>query len=360
MNKNKFSINRFSTVVLPSFILIFFLLLLLLPDVSFEYMKNSLKLCVRGLIPSLFPFMVISDFLISGNYGGILKMTVGKIISLVFGTSADGSFSVLLGFLCGFPIGAKSAIKLYSENKISYREFCHIMSFCNIPSPAFLCGSVGLMFNSRAFGVLLLLCVIISSCIMGIIGRAVYRYDKKSSPVSAGESKVCTAFTEAVTSSASVMLCVCGYVVFFSVIIGYASALCDRLNLPRYFSVILSGIFEISNGMSSASGAGLGIFSLVLAGFFAGFSGLSVIFQIISLDSKDYIPKKVFILQKLLMGLICAAVTFIALKIFPVQISPSAPTLEKITFESYGLYVCILFFISAVLPILASKTQKHL
>lgn len=359
MNKTKFSINKFSATVLPLIILILFALLLIHPDVSFEYMKNSLKLCVRGLVPSLFPFMVISDFLISGNYGGVLKTTLGKIISLVFGTSTEGSFSVLLGFLCGFPIGAKIAVKLYSENRISYKEFCHIMSFCNIPSPAFLCGSVGVMFNNRAFGVILLVCVMISSCIMGIIGRVFYRYDKKCSPVSATESKVCTAFTDAVKSSASVMLYVCGYVVFFSVIIGYVTALCDRLNLPRFISVILSGFFEISNGMSSASVSGLGIFSLVLAGFFAGFSGLSVIFQIISLDSKDYINKKVFILQKLLMGLISAFVTFISLKVFPLQISPSAPTLERVTFESYGLYVCILFFISAILPILAAKTQKH-
>ena len=93
--------------------------------------------------------MIISDMLISGSVRIPLKKAITKAISFIFGTSENGSFAVLLGLVCGFPIGAKSALRLYGESRISHTELCHIMSFCNIPSPAFVCGAVGVMFHER-------------------------------------------------------------------------------------------------------------------------------------------------------------------------------------------------------------------
>ncbi len=355
----KTSFKKTGRWISPLPILVLFLLVLLLisPAVSFEYMRGSLKLCAQSLVPSLFPFMIISDFLISSDTGKLLKAIFARPLGLIFGTSREGAFAVLLGFLCGFPIGAKSALKLYEENKISHTELLHIMSFCNIPSPAFVCGAVGLLFKSSRLGVILFVSLILSSCILGIAGRFIYKYDRKSVLASPKNTDAVTAFTSAVSSSAAVMLTVCAYVVFFSVLIGYATRLCDTLGAPKIIPIILSGLLEISNGMSCAAGLG-GDTAPILAAFFAGFSGLSVIFQIISLDRGKHIRKKAFVLQKLLQGFICAIIGFVLFKLFPVTVTPSAPTLNDISFESYGLYICILFFISAALPILAMVFQN--
>ena len=342
---------------LPIFVLFLLVLLLISPTVSFEYMRGSLKLCVQSLVPSLFPFMIISDFLISSDTGKILKVLFARPLSFIFGTSREGSFAVLLGFLCGFPIGAKSALKLYEENKISHTELCHIMSFGNIPSPAFMCGAVGLLFQSSQIGVILFVSLILSSLILGTVGRFIYKYNRKAVPVSQKRTDAVNAFTSAVSSSAVVMLTVCGYVVFFSVLIGYATRLCDIVGAPKILPVILSGLLEISNGISHSAGLG-GDISPILAAFFAGFSGLSVIFQIISLDSGRHIRKKTFVVQKLLQGVLCSIICFVLLKIFPVSVTPSAPTLSDISVESYGLYICFLFFISATLPLLAMFFQR--
>lgn len=343
---------------MPILVLFLLVLLLISPAVSFEYMRSALKLCVQSLVPSLFPFMIISDFLISSDTGKILQALFARPLGLIFGTSREGSFAVLLGFLCGFPIGAKSALKLYEENKISHPELLHIMSFCNIPSPAFMCGAVGLLFQSSRLGVILFISLILSSLIFGIAGRFIYKYDRKCVFVSQKHTDAVTAFTSAVSSSASVMLTVCAYVVFFSVLIGYATRLCDTIGAPKIIPVILSGLLEISNGMSCAAGLGYKAAPL-LAAFFAGFSGLSVIFQIISLDRGKHIRKKAFVLQKLLQGVLCAIISFVLFKFFPVTVTPSTPTLSDISFESYGLYICILFFISAALPLLAMAGQKR-
>lgn len=114
-----------SRLIMPICIILLLIMLIFLPEVSFEYMKSSLKLCAQSLVPSLFPFMVISDFLVSGSSDGIFKRLLCKPIQLIFGTSCDGAFAALLGLLCGFPIGAKSALKLYEDGRISHAEMCH-------------------------------------------------------------------------------------------------------------------------------------------------------------------------------------------------------------------------------------------
>ena len=358
MQKAKSKKTDLRAWLLPVSVIFLLILLLISPEVSFEYMKSSLKLCLQSLVPSLFPFMIISDFLISSDTGKILKALFARPLSFIFGTSREGAFAVLLGFLCGFPIGAKSALKLYEENKISHAELLHIMSFCNIPSPAFMCGTVGLLFQSSRLGIILFVSVILSSCALGIVGRFIYKYDRKSLYISSKNPDVVNTFTSAVSSSARVMIAVCAYVMFFSVLIGYINRLCDMLGAPKLVSVICSGLLEISNGMSCVAGLGENI-SPILAAFFAGFSGMSVIFQIISLDRGRHISRKTFVLQKLLQGILCALISFVLFKIFPVTISPSAPTLNDISFASYGIYICILFFISAALPLLATAMQKR-
>ncbi len=332
------------------------ILLIFAPDSSLEYMKKSIELCLQSLVPTLFPFMIISDFLLSVNAFKYLRFILLKPISLIFGLSDNGSCAVAMGTLCGFPIGTKSSVKLYEENKISHREFLHIMSFCNIPSGAFVCGTVGFALQNVNLGKRIYLSLLLSSLIMGLFGRAVYKYERKNDDFSKSDTDTVTAFTSAVTSSASVMIGVCAYVVFFSVIIGYLYKLCTSLSLPRIITLLLCGLVEMSNGVALVSSEIFSnpCFAPAITAFFVGFSGISVTFQIFSLDKAHNLNKKIFVLQKFLQGLLCCAITYVSLKLFPVSSIPPVQTTVQIHFADYGLYVCLLFFICATLPLLAT------
>lgn len=49
-----------------------FVLILRNPDVAIEYMGRGLSLCARTVIPSLFPFMVISELMVRSGAGEAL------------------------------------------------------------------------------------------------------------------------------------------------------------------------------------------------------------------------------------------------------------------------------------------------
>ncbi|MBE6547310.1 MAG: hypothetical protein E7667_00330 [Ruminococcaceae bacterium] len=363
-SRNK-HIAHINGVIISMLVAIVLCMLLIFPKVSFEYMRSALKLCIHNLVPSLFPFMVISDFLILSNAGRLLFKVLCFPIKLIFGLSTDGAFAVLMGFVCGFPVGAKSALQLYDQGRISQEELRHIMGFCNIPSPAFVCGSVGVMFGNRTLGVVLFISVLLSSALMGITGRFIYKYEHCKCPEKKLRPDVINSFTRAVSSSASVMLTVCAYVTFFSVVIGYLNAILSHANLSETAKIFICGLLEISNGVSATIGTPPDI-APILASFFLGFSGISVMLQILSLDTDGHINKKAFALQKSACGILSAITTYMILKLFDIGMGTSTQTSAGKYFGEHGTLICILFFACSILPLIhairifSSHNDRHI
>lgn len=130
-----------------------FVLILRNPDVAIEYMGRGLSLCARTVIPSLFPFMVISELMVRSGAGESLGRLFSRPMRYLFGLSGAGCTAVVLGSLCGFPVGARTAVALYDRNAISRRECEHLLTFCNCPSSAFLVTAVGVsLFGNRRLG----------------------------------------------------------------------------------------------------------------------------------------------------------------------------------------------------------------
>ena len=77
-----------------------------------EYVKGGLSLCLSTVIPSLFPFMIISALITVGGYASDIGRFFEKPLRLIFGTSPCASCAAALGFLCGYPVGALSASEM--------------------------------------------------------------------------------------------------------------------------------------------------------------------------------------------------------------------------------------------------------
>ena len=114
------------------------------PDIVSDSMRTGLTLCAQTIIPSLFPFMILSELIVQGGLGVEACRLFGKPLGRMFGISVHAVCPLLLGFFCGFPIGASSAVTLYRSGVLSRDEFERVMLFCNQSSPAFLLTAVGL------------------------------------------------------------------------------------------------------------------------------------------------------------------------------------------------------------------------
>lgn len=292
-------------------------LVMINPESTVSSMTNALHLCAEVLIPSLFPFMAISDILVRCGGADLLGRILHRPMRALFGVSGEGAGAVLLGFISGFPIGARAAFSLYSEGRISKNELERLLSFSNIPSSAFIINAVGIsLFGSRSFGIALYMIVLISALATGILQRLAFGSKRKRGEPTLSEIKYHTpkkrndigipTLTASVCDSALGMLKVCAFVLFFNALVGALSATADALSLPQSVRAFVFGFFELTGGISAAAELAPNTAAL-LAALFAGWSGLSVHLQIISLCPDGGISFKPYLAAKLFQGLLCAA-----------------------------------------------------
>ncbi len=288
---------------------IFFLALLMRNSkIAISYVSEGLSLCAKTLIPSLFPFMVLSDLLVSCGMIRPIGRLLARPFRFLFGIGGEGAGAVLLGFLCGFPLGAKTAVSLYRQGRIQLYELQRLMTFCNVPSFAFLVFAVGeSLLGNQSLGIELYGITLLSALLIGMISKRFFK-EKENDPANAtvhAASRISplTAFTDAVASSASAMLRICAFVLFFSALTGVLERACSAASLSAELTALFFGSFELTGGVARAAVCSQATAPYVCAAL-AGWSGLSVHFQIISLCDGVPFPTRSFFLAKAAHGLL--------------------------------------------------------
>ncbi|MBQ9761401.1 MAG: hypothetical protein IJW16_08665 [Clostridia bacterium] len=308
-----------------------FCLLLILRNssIAIEYMSRGLRLCAHTVIPSLFPFMVLSELIVSGGIGKTLLRQIGKPFCRLFRLSADGCCAVLLGMLCGFPIGARSACLSYRQGQIGKNEAERILCFSNNPSSAFLITAVGgSLWGNPRFGIALYLTVLLSALITGaLVARLPMFYRKEDTQSLILEhippSRGAMLFTEAMRASVRSILLVCAYVVFFSALIGTFNFMPGVQKLPAAGQAILFCLFELSTGMSQAATLANPTVAALLCAFCAGWSGISVHCQALAICDKSGLSLQPYILAKLFQSLLAPLLFAAVLALFPSILIPA-------------------------------------
>lgn len=116
----------------------FFFVMLCFPKETLSGASDGLLLWFQIVLPTLLPFFIFTNLLIHTNSIIYISYLCGPILQRLFCVSQNGSFAVLAGFLCGYPVGAKVTADLVKTNRISLSEGKYLLSFCNNTSPAFI------------------------------------------------------------------------------------------------------------------------------------------------------------------------------------------------------------------------------
>ncbi len=124
------------------FLFLLFFLMILFPGKTFHGAYNGLMLWFETLLPTLLPFIIFSNLLIKTNSVHFLSKLLHPIFRNLFFVSPAGCYAVLIGFLCGYPMGAKVINDLILSEHISIQEGKYLLSFCNNTSPMFIIGFV--------------------------------------------------------------------------------------------------------------------------------------------------------------------------------------------------------------------------
>lgn len=112
--------------------------MLCFPQTVIRGAANGLLLWYRTVLPTLLPFLILSQLLIASGLVRLLGKVLAPFLKPVFSISEPAAFAVFGGFLCGYPVGARLAFGLVESGDISEKEGHYLLSFCNNASPMFV------------------------------------------------------------------------------------------------------------------------------------------------------------------------------------------------------------------------------
>ena len=230
-----------------------FFAMLAAPEAVFRGAQDGLLLWFRTVFPTLFPFMAVSGIMISTGGLSVISALFGRLSSAVFGTSGNGTFAVLTGFLCGYPAGAKTAADLVREGRITREEGAYLLSFCNNVSPGFVINYIVLnMIGDKKMMMPTMLILNIVPVALSFLFRRIYLKGKKRfTDPGAGHKCGADKFNFAVLDrclmdSAGSVVKVGLYIIAFSVLISLGELTGKECIVVRSMLPLL----EITNGVA--------------------------------------------------------------------------------------------------------------
>lgn len=300
-------------------------LLLLMPEKAAEGVRKGLDICASSVIPSLFPFMALSSFLINSRlclWRGKFADTVGKKLLSIPGSALSAVFMSLIG---GFPVGATMTAKLLEKGEITKNQAQRMMMFCVNAGPAFVIGTVGVsMLSSVTAGAVILASLMVSSLSMGFFSNLIsdgeFAIPKEYKNEAAPEFS--QAFTRSVADAAAAMFSICAWVILFSCINGFT----DLLSVSENGKIFIKSILEVTTGSFAAAGkVPLPIMCLII-----GFGGICVHCQVMGYAIQTGIKPSLFVATRIINGAIAAMVCAVILEFFPISTAVMSNTVQSV------------------------------
>ena len=323
--KNIFKLLLFFTVLC---------LLLIFSKTNFESVKNSTNIFLSNILPSLFPFILFTEIILSSNIIDMLSNIFGFITKNIFKINKNCTPAIIIGFLCGYPMGAKTITHLYNENKISREDANKLITFTNNCNPVFILSTIGIsIFSNLYIGIILLSSHYISSiCTFFFVThtsiihenlsleKTFFKNDTTNSSKKSTELTFFEIIKTSILKSFITLGIIFGFIVLFNLGFSIINEFLTKLNISQNTISFLSGIFEVTKGSLSVYSLNLPIdLKIIAISFLLGFSGLCIIFQVYSVLQENKFRFKILFFSKLVQGIISAFFTFIMLKILNIQ-----------------------------------------
>lgn len=307
-------------ILFKSSFVLFLILMFLFPTASLTGAKKGLLLWFNTVLPTLLPFIIISTLIVRLNITKQLCTFIYPILGRLFRISKQGCYPIVIGFLSGIPMGAKTSADLLKKNKISKEEAQYLLNLCNNASPMFIMGYIVLSELQAPKLKLPLLALLYSSSVISATSYRLFTYLKKKRESSREKSSLVIAscskdvhkvafedeetltklkfsmVDEAIGDGFEVITKVGGYIILFSVLAQIAFSV---EGIPLNLRLLLVGFSEITIGIHSYAASELSTtIKIVLISAITAFGGFSGIAQTNSVIADSGLSIRTYIIVK--------------------------------------------------------------
>ena len=283
-------------------------------NIVYSSVIYALDIWVNNIIPSLFPFFIITDILINYNITDYIPKNIKKVCKHIFNIN-DNMFTILiLSMISGFPSNARNTRTMYDNGLISIEEANHILIFTHFANPVFILTTVAVFFlHNEKIGYILIITHYISNFILGICFRKEIKYNHdvvKRCHVNVFSD----VFVKSIKHSIDTILTICGVIVVFLLL---SSIIISTFNVNGYALMAIRGFFEITIGIEELSRLPLSNnHKAVIASMILAFGGISVHVQVLSQLVDTKIKYIYFFIGRMYQMIIAGTLTYIICLIY--------------------------------------------
>lgn len=294
--------KKYSYAFLLFIIFTSLIFLITAPNICVEGARSGILLWFNTIVPTLFPFFVVTKLIIE------LNIWPDRLMPF---------YPVFVGMLSGYPAGAMTIGDMVKRKHISKNRGQILMIFCNNASPIFMISYVTCYcLNNISGRYIIWLSVIPASVITAFMisifyhivnpqkyGRSSDKYEKTTAIKQPLHISVYSVFEQVIIKSCEVLLMIGAYIIIFSI----AANIILCLPIPDCLSIIISGFLEITTGVNLLSDKSIALPAVtkyVLAASICGFGGISALLQTKSAIKDSGLSVHIYFFHKLICGLL--------------------------------------------------------
>lgn len=336
--KRKSDLKNISVLM---FVIVIGILLLTLRTRISEAIISGLFVCGNVLIPSLFPFMILSSFAVKSGVFGSINRVSAPFMKKIFSLPEECFPCLFFGFTGGYPVCASMVSQLYESGKITRNDALHLLSFCVNAGPAFVVTAVGeMILGSETAGVIILASVCLASVITGLLFALFKRKTDREYKITSEKCNLSQSLAQAVSSSSGSIVSVCAWVLAFSAI----SAVISSFIKNKTAQLLYSAFSEITTGVASAAEFG----GIPLVSAAVSFGGICVMCQLIPAIKKCGVKVCEYLAYRIVNAVLSFLTAKIILLFVPVSVNVFAG-IEAQPWSYTAVSSAILLIMSAVL-----------
>lgn len=294
------------------------LLLTVIAGAVIIYPERYISCCFQGfamwaecVLPSLFPFMVITLIMIKSGFAEKASLPLKKVTGLV-NLPPAAAVCFIISICSGYPAGSKCLLEFYESGCITKRDCKKLCALCSTSGPLFIIGSVGVsMFGDKGAGWKLLLAHFLSVSVIAII--IAFFSKKEEKPVVKREPVKSNVLYDSFYGAVISVAVAGGFIAFFAVAARIFADFNFLLLPEKFFGLFIDnksaeavslGLVEVTVGCRTLAAAGSRL-ALPFAGFLITFGGVSILLQQLAYLEKAGVTPLYFIGIKFIQGVAC-------------------------------------------------------
>lgn len=291
-------IKKLKYIMLTLILIIFILNIKIIINSTYE----ASLLFFKKVFITIFPFIILCDFLIYFNYHIFIKGIFGKIINKIFNIDSNTSIIFILSIFSSHPSNAIYIKNLLDNKIIDIKVANRILIYTYFPSIAFVIGVIGVsLYNSFKVGLMLWIICFINNILIGLF----LRKDNDYIEIINNESKNISffeCFKLSIIKAINTSFIILGNLIVFTIII---NLIVHYISINPTILSILTGFLELTSGVISISLLDIPFnVKFALTSLILNFSSLSILFQSFSILSSYKINIKKTLTVKLMFSII--------------------------------------------------------